>query len=85
MDRLIARLVLLVLQQAITSLKYAVIFLCPCCCRRPGGLPGPRRALCRPPPCEAAAGLYLVLLVSLPVHFLLYSSIMASNPFLHSC
>ena len=28
--------------------KYAVIFLCPCYCRRPGGLPGPRRALCRP-------------------------------------
>ena len=53
MDRLIARLVLLVLQQAITSLKYAVIFLCPCCCRRPGGRPGPRRAaLCRNSNCN---------------------------------
>ena len=55
-----------------------ISFRCPCCCRRrPGGRSGPRRAaLCRPPPCEAATGLYLVLLFSLSVHFLLYSSIM---------
>ena len=66
--------------------KYYVIFRCPCCCRRPGGRPGPRRAtVCRAPPCEAAAGLYFVLLFSLSVHFLLYSSIMASTPFLHNC
>ena len=52
---------------------------------QPGGRPGPRRAaLCRPPPCDAAAGLYLVLLFSLSVHFLLYSSIMVSTSFLSS-
>jgi len=47
-------------------------------CVRPGGRPGPRRAR-RPPPCGVAAGLYLVLLFSLSVHFLLYSLIMAST------
>ena len=38
---------------------------CPCWSLRPGGRPGPRRsARWRPPPCTAAAGLYLVLLFS---------------------
>ena len=66
--------------------KYSVIFRSPCSCCRPGGRPGPRHATaCRPPPCKAAAGLYLVLLFSLSLHFLLYSSIIASTPFVHSC
>ena len=64
--------------------KYCEIFRCPSTCGRPGGRPGPRRATaCRPPPCEAAAGLYLVLLFSLSSHLCLYSSIMASTPVLH--
>ena len=35
------------------------MFRCPRTCARPGGCPGPRRAR-RPPPCGAAAGLYLI-------------------------
>ena len=43
--------------------KYSMIFRCPCCCRRPLGRPRPRHsASCRPPPCEAAVGLYTVFL-----------------------
>jgi len=61
-------------------LKYCDIFRCPCPCPcpcvHPGGRPGPRRTTaCRPPPCEAAAGLYLGLLFSLSSHLSLYSSI----------
>jgi len=56
--------------------KYSVIICCPCTFSHPLGRPGPWRAtVCRRPPCEAAAGLYLVLLFSLSVHYLLYSSI----------
>jgi len=36
--------------------KYSVIFRYPCCCCRPLGRPGPRRATaCRPSPCNAAS------------------------------
>ena len=57
------------------------MFRCPRTCARPGGRPGPRRSR-RPPPCGVAAGLYVILLFSLSVHFLLYSAIIASTPFL---